>query len=349
MVDRRRQLILAMVGVVVFVFGFVYYVWRNSLQTPLPAPSESFPTARIKAPTSGAIFNPPPYFPGTHSVLKPTEVGTDFEESIAPLDFEALFGTIQNTFQPPSQTLPSPRSFPSLQPPASPPPSEIVITPQEFFEFAYPPNIRKVLQDFNQVMIEDEFLSPGEIYPLTSMKEAEIFQDKIADYLIYLSANSENSSFSRGEIELYKKAYHEILPRLWEEELRMRKAATQSSFQPLKFWANYRSELLHKEAALMLDSLSKRLQSFFWVVTYAQISVGTECYREGLSVNPLLGSETAAPCCNCGYVRRSRGRWRFVYDCGESGCTINLGCLNEFCPGLPAIWDPMTLICGCDI
>lgn len=75
------------------------------------------------------------------------------------------------------------------------------------------------------------------------------------------------------------------------------------------------------------------------------VNTPTECYREG-PPGPI-GKNVIAPCCNCG----ERGHdCDYTEDCGDpSSCTscADFGCLNKFCPGKPAIWDPVSKECGC--
>lgn len=201
------------------------------------------------------------------------------------------------------------------------PSAGVTVTPQEVFAYGYPDDYLNILRELNQDMIDGGFLSPGEIYPLSSMEEVIRFQDKFADYL------DANSDLSSQDIEAYRKAYREVLPKMWAEELRAKKAAQQTSFLLLKLWFHYRSAIVKYK----INSVFAYMKENFLVnAVYAQ----GECYREG-APNTIVGSQRAAPCCNCSI--RIGGR-RFP-----------IGCLNRICAGQPAIWDPTTMICGCNI
>ena len=174
------------------------------------------------------------------------------------------------------------------------------------------------------------------------MEAAIIFHDKFTEYLLYLAANSDNGGLTSEQIEIYQKAYRELLPKLWEEELRAKKSAGQSFFIPTKLWYRVQEILARRKVDKILSFLVSIAQA-------QQVSSPILCYRGGVPTNPGLGSQRISPCCNCGFNIFRRGRWGFVEDCGLTGCTLNLGCLNRACPLVPAIWDPTTCICGCDI
>ncbi|MBI4119443.1 MAG: hypothetical protein HY456_01180 [Parcubacteria group bacterium] len=197
--------------------------------------------------------------------------------------------------------------------------SAVVVTEQELFAYAYPPDYRQLLGEFNEEMIADGFLKSGEIYPMDSMQDMVAFQDKFADYL------AANSDLSSQEIEAYRKAYREVLPKMWADELRAKKAAQQTSFLPLKLWFHYREAVVKYK----INSVFAYMKENFLVnAAYAQ----SECYREG-APNGVVGSQRSAPCCDCVVGKKH----------------IPVGCLNKVCAGQPAIWDPDTKICGCNI
>jgi hypothetical protein len=92
-----------------------------------------------------------------------------------------------------------------------------------------------------------------------------------------------------------------------------------------------------------------KLAASFIREAYAQAYVndGVDCYNQIPTVNPG-GFNGGSTCCNCGIVFR-HGHAHYMEDCGFNGvlCDVQMGCLNEVCNGRPAIWDPMTGICGC--
>jgi len=73
---------------------------------------------------------------------------------------------------------------------------------------------------------------------------------------------------------------------------------------------------------------------------------GGLCFRSG--AGGPGGFNGWAWCCNCGMFCTTDG-CIFMPDCGPGGsrCNVQFGCLNRVCPSGPAIWDPMTGICGC--
>jgi len=198
--------------------------------------------------------------------------------------------------------------------------SFISVTPQELFEFAYPEEYIKVLKELNRRMIAHGFLPSEEIYEINSMDEAVAFQDKFADYLQNYSA----ANFA--QIDIYRKSYREILPAMWEEELRVIKAQKSVSFAPFKIWFKYREFSLRAKTGHEMSILSGIVNK-----ASAQFGgLGGLCFFPG-PPNNIPGSQRAAPCCNC-------------FVAGDP-----VGCLNFVCLGQPAIFDQTTGICGCNI
>lgn len=362
MPESQRSLILTIFAVLLATALFLFYVWRDaarpaspvaekadettrSLTEFAPLPSPSRPGGLLDRSQAAPGFEPSSSKGSFYSSLAPPEASLSGEETV-PDFLGVLFKTFQDAFVSPAPGPPLP----------SPPPSQITVTPQELFEFGYPPDYLQILRDFNQLMIDSGFLKAGEKYPLSSLEEVNLFQDKIAEFLMSLEVFADEEGvipapYTAEDAESFRKAYRETLPELWEKELRAEKMGGTSLFWPSKFLYAYEAASARSKSSAVLAVLKGNLIS----VAEASHVMSPQCYREG-SPNLQRGSQRRPleECCNCGYrLVCSRRRCFYVReeDCGHSGerCTIQTGCLNYSCPGLPAIWDPDSGICGCHI
>src|SRR3990167_6768586 len=333
MLDNQKKLIwlaaLAVLGALLFIF----YILTSVSGEP------NKKTAQESAKFTGVFEDKD----------KKSAVRQDFysgrEDVITPA-IEAFMEAVSSTFNQSAQNFSNESSQASSKPSVaqtfSSPSLAVTVTEQEIFEFGYNSEYINVLKDTNKEMIDSGFLFSGAVYQITNMAEAIALQDKYADYLEYLMVGIEGGGLTKDDIDKYRRSYRVTLPSLWKEELIAGKSISKSPSFLGKFYFSFRQKIFQKKASSEL-SLSQ-IREIFIKTAEAAYSINP-CYREG-APNLIRGSQRSAPCCNCG-ITGSRCR-TFVNDCGNGGCRcVNLGCLNRACPGLPAIWDPQTGICGC--
>src|SRR3990167_5491604 len=328
MPDNRRKLIWIMILTSLAVAGFVVYVLIS-----LPALPKS---AKQEFPVAAKIFNENKSSGNSYSTRE------DFITPAIEAFGEAISSTFNQNNSVSQNSSESSQSAPSIFQNPSTSPQSATVTEQEIFTFGYTEDYKSVLREINQGMIDIGFLKSNEIYKLDTMADTIALQDKYADYLEYLMIGIEGDGLTKDDIDKYRVSYRVILPKLWKEELIAVKSISKNSSIFEKIYFTYRQKTAYQKASSKL-SLSQ-IREIFIKTAEAAYSINP-CYREG-APNLIRGSQRSAPCCNCG-ITGSRCR-TFVNDCGNGGCRcVNLGCLNRACPGLPAIWDPQTGICGC--
>src|SRR3989344_1118292 len=328
MPDNRRKLIWIMILTSLAVAGFVVYVLIS-----LPALPKS---AKQEFPVAAKIFNENKSSGNSYSTRE------DFITPAIEAFGEAISSTFNQNNSVSQNSSESSQSAPSIFQNPSTSPQSATVTEQEIFTFGYTEDYKSVLREINQGMIDIGFLKSNEIYKLDTMADTIALQDKYADYLEYLMIGIEGDGLTKDDIDKYRVSYRVILPKLWKEELIAVKSISKNSSIFEKIYFTYRQKTAYQKASSEL-SLSQ-IREIFIKTAEAAYSINP-CYREG-TPNLIRGSQRSAPCCNCG-ITGSRCR-SFVNDCGNGGCRcVNLGCLNRACPGLTAIWDPQTGICGC--
>ena len=342
MPDSRKKVvwmtILAVLGALLFIFYVVISSSKSAEQSG-NQPIQKF--SGVFAERKGA--------PGGNG-SRLNDLGRD--DLITPA-IEAFGEAVSSTFDQGAQNFSSKFEFAQNEPSSfqifsSQPTSAVTVTEKEIFIFGYSEEYKSVLREINQGMIDIGYLKSGEVYKLDTMADAIALQDRFADWLEYLSAHSASGGgFSADEIAQYRKSYREILPKLWEDEIKAER--TVAGEDPRNFISKFKGALARKKSEGIISWIGKSIISRIIPEAYAQFSVSPECYRGG-TPNNQRGSQRSAPCCNCGFFCTNTG-CTFRQNCGPSGgaCNIQLGCLNKVCANLPAIWDPQTRICGCHI
>lgn len=308
-----KRMIFFILAVILGGALLIYFLWSN-----LPDLSEKQNITSFPEPKNIEIKK------------KSGKLSLDFNENdfLTPAA-EALNEVIESN--PPAIFNPSPSYYPSyplgesfFKPsptPAKNPENQVTVTEKEVFEFAYSADYINVLKGLNQTMIQDGFIPTGQEYPITNMEEAIIFQDKFADYV------EKFSDLPKGEVDKYRLAYRELLPKLWKKELLYIKEAGQSSNAPEKFWNFFKANLAKREAKNLFASIR---QTVIPDANAFSAALSAECFQEGPPTG-VRGSQRSAPCCNCTIFKKP------------------VGCLNRVCAGNAAVWDELTSICGCNI
>ncbi len=308
--NNPRNIAFLIFAVILAVTGFLAYLWTGSSIKSADKGKVVFGSQvnGAKVPLEYSLSDKP--F-NNKDILSPiVDVLEEAISGIAP-DFKA-----KSPIGPADPAKPL-LAYQYSQPP--PPPStagDVMVSKEEVFTFAFTQEHLNVFTDINKMMIDFGYLNQEQVYPLKNMEDMIALNNKYSDFLgIY-------SDLTDKDIELYRKAYGEVLPRMWEEEAKFFKMSQRTSFAPVKIFYKYLAESRRRKASKLLSFLSEA------IIPKANALV--ECFREGVGT-PGPGSQRAAPCCDC---------------------TINrfpIGCLNLICANLPAIWDPETGICACDI
>ncbi len=189
--------------------------------------------------------------------------------------------------------------------------SKKTISDEEWFKIAYPDYFLAAAAEMEKVMRLKGFLDDSEIFEFKTEKDVLIFLNKVVDFGL------KEKIISDMQADNFKNGINVVLP------------------------------ALHAEEKLFFEQQISALFLKIFNVAHAEEVVRPECYRGGAG-GGKAGSNTWAPCCRCGYYCAPYCIYRD--DCGEGGgsCTIQTGCLNSVCRApKPAIWDPMTGICGC--
>lgn len=182
-----------------------------------------------------------------------------------------------------------------------------ILTDEEWFKIAYPEAIIKSFSEIEDVMRLTGFIPGVEKFEFTSEEKIRLFFHRVIDFAL------RQKMIDESQAKDFRNGIDVVLPSLYKEERQQ-----------------YEQELN--------AFLFKIIQT-----AYAQTML---CFRPGAPTGPL-GTNTWAVCCMCGFVCGAHG-CVYLPACGIAGCTIRLGCLNLICPPpMPAIWDPMTGICGC--
>ncbi|MFC1625300.1 hypothetical protein ACFL1O_00220 [Patescibacteria group bacterium] len=181
------------------------------------------------------------------------------------------------------------------------------LTDEEYFDLFYPESYIEYLNTMQETMVDDNYINNEEVVVFEVESDVYPILVKIIDYV------ADKEYITEVERLSFKGGVEEL------------------------------KELNKIERPYMIE----QLLGFLIRKAYAfEVSAGAECYRMG--VGGPIGFNAASFCCNCGWYCTPKG-CIFLPDCGpgSAACHIPLGCLNSLCFGRPAIWDPMTGICGC--
>ncbi len=201
--------------------------------------------------------------------------------------------------------------------------SAIIISKEMIFARLWPESYLKILNEWQEAMINDGFLKESEKSDFKTSEKIYAFLEKSVDYWVKVGIIGilEKDGALRG-IEKLK-----ILKKQEVEEF-IRNKGGQSPACQNKFGI----------ATLINSSkIPQKIKEFylwkFTVPAFAKINyiLGTDCWKLGAGVGPICGASLWSPCCSC--------------YCGELPC----GCLNAVCSCCNAIWDSVSGICGCDI
>lgn len=214
-----------------------------------------------------------------------------------------------------------------LKPEASSPLSSL-LSEQEIFERLFPQFYIDYLNDLQEQLISVGYLKPEERRVFDSLNDIVSFLDREIGYLLEVRTLSQ-AEYKRLREGLYGDFARLI--RMEAEQLRSSSLAPDlekhmANNQKLLPPLSQRSESAGfcKAREGLFDKLRQLVKGIFGGFVKAQ----GDCYRQG--IGRPWGYNLWAPCCDC--------KMLFI---------IPIGCLNAVCPFYPAIWDPMTGICGC--
>lgn len=321
MLDDRKSIIffglLALFGVIIFLF----FVWGESepkKETNLFFPeSKTAPNYIASNPKSGQIYmeftENNPFSPAIEA----------FDESISSVGNEGGQNNLKS-IKDLTNSLPRPLGNEFLGP--TPPPQTkkpeekaVTVTEEEVFAFAYSPTYVATLKSFTPDMIDLGFLPAGSDFPISNMTEAIKYQDIFADFV------EKYSDLPKSQVDIYRVAYRELLPRLWKEELILRKKS-EVSFLPMKFFNLLEANLVKRKINNLLASIKNQI-----IPSASAFVLSPECAQEGATLPGIPVPQRSAPCCNCRAGPKP------------------IGCLNKVCVGRAAIFDQLTGICACGI
>jgi len=196
---------------------------------------------------------------------------------------------------------------------------------KKIFETLYPKSYRDHLSFFQDILVDEKFISASKRASFQNEDEIFGFVRKGIEYMRdnNMLAQSDAEKFLNQGLSEWRQLNQKEAEMLREGKLPLR---TSSSIKPFKMPA---VSSCNSSPFSVFSDLIKKL---IWGNTArAFVCTPIECWQLGAGVGPLPGVNLWAPCCCC--------------FCGKAPC----GCLNAVCVGRNAIWDPMTGICGCDI
>lgn len=206
-------------------------------------------------------------------------------------------------------------------------------TEEEIFAFVNPPIILNTLREQQEIMIEQGLLRGNQRSTLNSNEEIIKYFTNIAEIYIQFAAVTPEKAKD------IRRAVKEDLPKIMESErqryLNTKEQANDSFLE--KFYTL-------KERLQPQPTMSTFVSLFVPVADAAWVSFPL-CYKAEGPEGP--GYAAISTCCNCGAIPPVPV---IVPDCGPEGasCSLPLGCLNLICKSSKnAIWDPVSLICGC--
>jgi hypothetical protein len=197
------------------------------------------------------------------------------------------------------------------------------LTDEEYFSLVYPESYVEYLNDLQDLLLEDGYITEDDKTEFKTEKDSYAILIRFVDYMAnkgYIDKKTRENLTHGFTVEL---------PELNKQE------------RPV-----VEKRLLGISWHRIIDEIA----AFLALKAHAviEVDIAAECYRMG--VGGPIGFNSGAFCCNCGFSCNPSGCW-FVPNCGPMGGVCNagwhLGCLNAVCMGRPAIWDPMTGICGC--
>ncbi len=345
--SKRFWLIIGFIGGLAIAAALLVFVWLPFRQpaTISPVTEENVFLQKggleaIAGYKKGSTFEVPVQTAPTAQWIFPAFKEPEFK----PL-FEEEGEKIKETFLEQFSALSkSPVLSPEQALPAKATGTKRLLSDEEWFKITYPDSYLEYLATIEQAMRDEGFISESEKFEFTSDEKIRSFLHKTIDFFL------EQGFIDKMQADNFRQGIDVVLPDLQKQEKRL--------------WEEKLNALLLK----------------FVKIAYAQYPL--DCFRIG---PPLPGGVNLwAPCCDCGYnIVGRRGSLVYIDHCsrvaadigaeidiyspfydpvtnamytGAGGastglCAINLGCLNEICrlrgTFLPAIWDPMTGICGC--
>ncbi|GEM_PF-6300824 len=200
---------------------------------------------------------------------------------------------------------------------------------KEVFQRMNPPQFLKTVAYLQDITENAHYIEKKDRIPLTSEENMVSFFLKFVEYL-----RSEHVF----TLEEYNRS-RDILPgyylnlRRWEAANLRQTLLNHTSTLKEQYRNNLLSVLQPSYTVSLFQTRIEEIAHDAIKIMTAPISVPVahaqaECFQVGAS-NPAVGYNVFAPCCNC---------------------TVNgypIGCLNLYCEGQSAIYDQVTLICGC--
>lgn len=209
--------------------------------------------------------------------------------------------------------------------------SEITVSEEELFERLYPESYRTFLTKLQDNLIKGGYLKESQKRVFTSQEAIVSFLEDAMSYWIAIGVISEERAQMykealRGQFLEIKAQETEVLREKIREEKKEEQEKNNAQSLRMDVMKYVHVQTIYPNQKNVFKELTSAIESMIAPRANAQ----ADCFREG-APNGITGSNLWAPCCDC--------------NCGNSPC----GCLNAVCQGVPAIWDPLTGICGCAI
>lgn len=226
---------------------------------------------------------------------------------------------------------------PTLNPITKPSPAADINNLQieeEVFHTLNPKEFLDVIAELQDILVRNHYIKDNERIAFTSEENNVQFFLKFIDYL-YGEQILTAEEYTRFKTVL--PGYYLNLRRWEAENLRStlkKKSAQENRYQsPLSIVGTPYILYLAQEVGFtkIINITSHVLNPRTYIPTACAASCtpppGPDCFQVG--VPTPVGINVFAPCCSC---------------CAKG---VPIGCLNLYCAGKSAIWDPMTGICGC--
>jgi len=359
---EQRNILLAILGVIVFALIFLFYVWRQAFNAPRSLGEEketTFPSSDAAAFRQDLYYFPPPrgyqVFQSEGSLREeagfPLLPGSLPESPSFP-DF-LIRGRefLEETFKPPATKTTSVS-------PSSPLPQR-VMSEEEIFNTLWPKSYLENLRVFEDVMHNDGFITEAERHTVIDSEE-----DIYAVLLKMLDYTEAKQWIPAGDIAKLRQGLLGDFKKMKDRErelLREPPAEGPTSSLP-QFPRPFLSSKEESSRTFIVSSLLNALSILslpeaeadapWW---HTLLTGSSDCYKDEDEDFKPLGPNLWAACCNCGLTFDIEFGTVFNLDCGPFSvfCDIPLGCLNLVCIDWPnAIWDAFWYpngmgICGC--
>lgn len=205
---------------------------------------------------------------------------------------------------------------------------------EEVFRILNPKAFLDVIVELQDILVQNHYIKDSERIAFTSEENNVHFFLQFIDYL-YAEKVLTAEDYQRFKTVL--PGYYLNLRRWEAENLRntlKKKSAQKNAYQsPLSIIGTPYMLYLAQEIGLtkIIKITSHVLNPRTYIETACAASCtpppGPDCFQVGPPAP--VGYNVFAPCCSC---------------CVKG---VPIGCLNLYCAGKSAIWDPMTGICGC--